>query len=111
MITTFKIFENLNTPKVGEYVICIYSMSKNHKDLDIFLSQNIGKIIEIRNYKAYTFPYIVEFEHIPNNLKKFTTNTYFDSIDQIVFRRDEILSFNKNKEDLKIFLDTNKYNL
>ena len=98
-----KTFENINVnePKIGDYAICNDS-NKNY--LNKFLLTNIGKIVDINIYKYY--PYIVNYDNVPEDYyEAFSHPTYIDSRD---FKREEILYFSENIEDLKAIL---KYNL
>jgi len=58
MITQFKIFENQNEPEVGDYIICVCN---DDNDFDLFISQNIGKLIEIKTIGQYAYPYIIKY--------------------------------------------------
>jgi len=102
-----KKFENINEPKIGDYVICVNYENTDLKILDDFLSSNIGKIVRDKT-NVEKFKYSIKFENIPKNLKGFTENGVGD---EIIFRSDEIAHFSKNKEDLEHIIDANKYNL
>jgi len=107
-----KEYENLNNnePEEGDYVICKdifisgYRMSK--KLLDLFLSNNIGRIERINiNINRY---YIV-YDNIPEGCKNsFMTYHNFQVRD---FFRKEIKYWSKDREDLEVILQANKYNL
>jgi len=100
-----KRFENINEPEVGDYVICFDSVNGKIGELNIFLSNNIGIFIDTE-YTVKGYPYLVKFKNIPNNLGMYTED---DSC--MMFMKDEIVHFSKNKKDLDIYIDQNKYNL
>jgi len=111
----FKRFEDIKVePKVGDYVVCedksvdFDKTYENDAIFDYFLSSNIGVIKDIRTNESVAYPYIVNFEFLPKNLKHMTnTGTGSD----IVFKRVEIIYFSENKEDLEHIINSNKYNL
>ena len=45
MIVKFKLFENINEPQIGDYVIC--TCDSGDKDIDNFTKNHIGKIVDI----------------------------------------------------------------
>ena len=110
MITKFKLYEKLDTgyPQLYDYVIC-YEKTNSYVSgnyLNDFLLNNIGKItlIEDRN----SIPFMVEYENIPSEL-----DIWFHDIKLNCrgMRRSEIIHWSKNKEELEIFIQSNKYNL
>jgi hypothetical protein len=104
-----KTFElDKNEPEVGDYVICEESKYPNIKK---FISTNIGKIIyyiddtESIGYKLYkNYRYIVKYNNMPKKFDSFNNKTRR-------MKRDEIIHWSKNKEDLEIILNSKKYNL
>ncbi len=90
MITKFKIFENINEsePKIGDYVIC-KTRSTDTIEFKKYVDNNIGKIVD--NYLAYYYV-------------KFKEKTY-------IFTIGNILYWAKNKEDIEVLIQANKYNL
>jgi len=87
MITKFKIFENNNLPKEGDYVI-----------FNFWKELTIGKITELRD-PSYTYRYFVqEFDKIYNNSGTSLSIT-------------EIIEWSENKEELELKLQAKKYNL
>jgi hypothetical protein len=86
-----KTFENVNEPEVGYFVIgdhINFTWAKN------IIKSNIGEIIKIDNNSG-EIPYNVSYDN--DNIFKLYDN--------------EILHFSKNKEDLEIYIQVNKYNL
>ena len=49
-----KTFENSNNPEVGDYVQCEEQDNSSDNGMKLFISSNIGKIVEIRK-TAYPF--------------------------------------------------------
>lgn len=109
MITAFKIFENNKEPKIGDYVVC-YDGDSELKD---FMFNNIGQIVKI-NKKGYGHKnnlghYLVKYKNYPKELENEFT---WDDIDGgRPMRKYEILHFSKNKKELEMFIQMNKYNL
>lgn len=117
MIIKFKIFENIyqGEPKVGDYVIVsdkfdYYSdYSSDYSEYLNFINNNIGKIIDIRDD---IYPYVVNFNNIPKNLKKYFE--IFENDDKICyakFKRDEIIHYSDTISVLEPYIAANKYNL
>ncbi len=117
-------FFNKHKPKVGDYVIC--KVSFRAEDLRKFIDNNIGIITKKRkpNLKwgeaEFTTYYSVKYDNIPEEFKRFFKSddgSYHISNDEETFsgtnevEENEIIHFSKNKEDLELILDTNKYNL
>jgi hypothetical protein len=97
-----KTYENLNGPKVGDYVIC--EDPNTRKPLYAFIKNRIGKIVEIDRDKFY--PYIVRYNNIPEDLiERFSHPNFTNCRD---FKRDEILYFSSTKEELE---NLKKYNI
>ena len=97
-----KAYESMKTePKIGDYILAnsTYASTK----LQNFLLSNIGKIIEIETHKRAGTLYNVLYEDVPDNI-------ILDD-DTWKFELSEILSVSIDKEELKIKLDSNKYNL
>jgi hypothetical protein len=69
MITTFKIFENLDKPEIGDWV----KIKINPNDyivlndkLENFINNNYGKIIHIYNEKSpFNGDFVIKFENVP----------------------------------------------
>jgi hypothetical protein len=102
-----KHFENINEPEVGDYAICENYVNSNLKILDDFLLTNIGLITNIHN-RVKDYPYIIKFEKIPAELKTYTEDNMGT---EMMFQKEEIVHFSKNKEDLEYIISANKYNL
>lgn len=95
MIKKFSIFESKNElPEIGDYVIAMYSNK---------VIPEIGKIENVDHDSS--FPYLVMFS------RKFDYYNYGLTHNNIVVNIDEIVQWGKDKEELKIFLQANKYNL
>ena len=60
-----KTFENIKEPQIGDYVICSeYDPGSSRTELENFLSNNIGQIIN--KHPAH---YYVKYKHVPKKLK------------------------------------------
>lgn len=93
-----KTFEKLGEPTIGDYVICV---DKDYDDLEFnnFLATSIGKVVKYQYDQYY-----VEYDNPPIYIEDTWGNP-------IRFILDEILHFSKNKEDLEIYVQANKYNI
>lgn len=112
MITTFKIFENLDKPEVGDYVIAnniptMNNFLKNRNEIGIridnFLKNNIGKIYHIQNDII-----AITYDNIPEELL-----TEFGKIENIPTKTVHIdyVTYAKTLKELEIKLKTKKYNI
>ena len=110
MITKFKIYNSFNEgePEVGDYVICT---TKYSPDLNLYLSNQIGKIIGIDNENNRVEPYQVHFINVPDSLRKYKNVRDYKYSNTIPFSRFEIINWSKSKEELKNIFDTNKFNI
>lgn len=119
MITKFKIFERLDEgePYIGNYVIA--SNKYWSEDQNRWFLGHIGKIKDIsRNRNNGTKPdslmYTVKYEDIFNELPTWSYDWKYNG-NEMVFWRNEIVHWSKNKEDLEDFADyhssISKYNL
>jgi hypothetical protein len=91
-------YEELGKPEIEDYVIC-RPLDDRDPDLNDFLKTHIGQLVG-RRY----FDYDIKFEKVP----KYIIDCYDNPIQ---FEREEIIHWSKNKEDLQIYIDINKYNL
>ena len=106
-----KTFENIKKPQVGDYVLC-YEDAKDH-NLKEFINNNIGKISIIRDKGSYIeCNYTIEYENIPSIISnRFTNFKKGDKKNERNMREEEIIFFSKNKEDVELYMQANKYNL
>ena len=113
-----KTYENLNEPQIGDYCICYEErLDPNDNDNIIlinFLKNNIGKIIRERdpNIDAINpnIHFFVQYENIPKELYIFFRFVNGRN-DVRGMSKKEILKYSKNKKELEIFIDINKYNI
>lgn len=93
MITNFKIFEAIHElPKEGDYVIV-----KNNK-----FKNNIGYVTKTRYSRLPTmFRLDVKFD---TNFEKVVDNYSTIDIEDVTY-------WSENKEELEVFINSNKYNL
>lgn len=82
-----KTYENMNDPKVGDYVVVNIT---NGSSISKHLNGLIGKIEKFENSESY----IIRFGTISFHIKK-----------------EEILDFSETKEKLEPYTQANKYNL
>jgi hypothetical protein len=106
-----KLYENLNEPQIGDYVIC----SENFEKCKNFIENNIGQIVMIKPPFS-VFGYLVKYENIPSGLDGYFINLYGEMTTDtdIAYRcmnKDEFLIIDKNIEDIKIKLMAKKYNI
>lgn len=110
MITKFKLYEKVDSgePKIGDYVLCYEERNDylNGKYLNEFYLKNIGKIVNIDDDRS--IPYIIEYENIPIKLDVWFHDLILNCRNM---SRSEIIHWSENKEDLEIFIQSNKYNL
>jgi len=114
MITKFKIYEklNVNEPEVGDYVICYNYETDDVLFRDKFTSNNIGKLMEIQNLNHYNeieYSYMVKYDFLPDELDWLN----FKDLGKYVlsFYKNDIKYWSKNREDLEMILQTNKFNI
>jgi len=96
-----KHFKNTNKPQAGDYVICIEN--GGIQAVKNFVDNNIGIIVKVKNRP--NFPYRVKYENIPIEIEEWFTDESREMSEK------EIIHFSKNKEDLEIYIQANKYNL
>ena len=97
--------QNNNSPKVGDFVIV---NSSKFDDLKNFFDNEIGTIDSMNEteLKANGFPYYVKFN---KNIPASTLGPGDE--DTIALREIEMLAWSDNLDELKIIIDTKKYNL
>ena len=105
-----KIYEDFSEPQIGDYVICIETWGFTD-EVSNFVENNIGQYIA--KNKADDF-FIIQYENIPDKLRGnlFFIDEDFTTYENCaVVERFEIKYWSPNKNDLKIYLDIDKYNL
>lgn len=114
-IKNFKDIKESQLPEIGDYVICEDESIALDEETKEFISNNIGKIINIFTKgitKGSKTIYIVKYENIPNIAKQwFGLFSACDSDDTRQMDLSEIIKFSKNKEELEEYLVAKKYNL
>lgn len=113
MITKFRLYESVNEgkPKVGDYVICT---TEFNPDLNLYLDENIGQIIEIDPPGNSYEPYQVIFDNIPKSLDIYTDvkiNNFETYQTYIPFTISEIIYWYNDKKILEQILITKKFNI
>jgi len=106
MITKFKIFESSDIPRIGDYVKID---SSKFRELKGFFDTNIGKIVNINDKEKVLksgYPYEVKFD------KMLPKSSYdYEITNTMSFNIVEILTWSKNLKELKMKIQTDKYNL
>jgi len=108
-----KKFESIeDNPQIGDYVIC-EDQYDDEEEIATFISQNIGQCIDInKGSQTDKISYFIQYKNVPNNELFFehtVINKNYTNVLEMFL--EEIIHFSKNKEDLQIYLDVNKYNL
>lgn len=112
-----------NKYNIGDYIIAnevhnnddgtIITSFVSEKDINEFLNNNIGQIIEPTEeiMKEYNdkYDYYVSYEYVPKIYKY--DFFFFDNYSIRPFNEDEIVFCSPNKKDLEFYIDANKYNL
>jgi len=107
-----KTFEINNKLEIGDYVICEWYDGKynnTYKEFNDFIKNKVGKLIDI-DYKLIpgaTY-YIVEYDHIPDNLNNFKR---YKNESAFTMKGADIVRYSKDKSELEISINTNKFNL
>lgn len=106
-----KTYEQNIELEVGDYVIIDYGLEGTVKD---FLVNSIGKLVEILppelKYGKFENPYLIRYENIPpNTMPVFIKLT--DTIGDKRVSKKQIKHSSKNKEDLEVILNANKFNI
>lgn len=113
-----KKYESINSPQIGDYVIMRYGLPyvfddyMSKEEILKFISNNIGKIIEIIDMENKLFVEI-EYDDIPDDLIDYFSTDFPDHLTQnlLIFNLDDIKMFDKDKEILEIKTSAIKYNL
>jgi hypothetical protein len=109
-----KYFESeQNLPKINDYVLCDIKWENWISELDIYIKENIGQIIDIRTVYSNISQTIITRTFIIKYKKNLTTlgyhNKYLD-----VFKS-KIVTWSENKADIEDYIETikqkNEYNL
>ena len=115
MITVFKIFEKINVPEIGDYVLCDYKNSNNI--LKDFLKNNIGKIekkinsyqLGIKTGEIYSK---IKYDYVPLEIQNFFTNNFISPDDYYyTINIKNITDVAKTKEELELKIKAKKYNI
>jgi len=101
-----KIYKELSEPEIGDYVICNWRNADDEHEANIFIRNNIGQIINIIKYSMNS--HIIRYDNIPADLHMYTAAS-----DSTAFRlaRQDILKFSKNREELEMYINLNKFNI
>lgn len=109
MIKSFKIFEKVNIPEVGDYAIM--QIQTTDRGIDNFVCNTIGKISDIQWSTDGIVQRIgVIYTDVPNKLQ-----WWFSRMGPNRYKRNytpnRLSQFAKTKEELEMILNANKYNL
>ena len=106
-----KTFENIDKPEIGDYVICDVEKGM-FPDLYEFLKLHIGKVINIvESHEPYHVRFDVNREDIEDSISLYHKKIYNSKKLTIAFNPMEIKDFAKNKKELEIKINSDKYNL
>ena len=101
---------NYNQPKVGNYVICTDLETDDDTHFKYFINNNIGYLMR-KNYIEVDYPCLVIYNNLPFRFRDYT----IDDNNTIKMRRDEIIHYSNNKEELeeilKIKLSAKNFNI
>jgi len=105
-----KTFEKLNEnePEVGDYILAKWKNAADDHPANIFVANNIGKLIKIEIDKYDVVFFLVKYNNIPKELelyKSMNNNTSFE------LKKEDLIKWSKNEEDLEMILQSNKFNL
>jgi len=106
----FKFYENIEDElTVGDYILMKIdihnSMLKYDKIIEHFINNTIGEVFRFNIDKGV----IVSYENVPNDIK-----SYFSNKNDLYFRNfdiDRIVEYGKTIEELKMKLETKKFNI
>jgi len=125
MIKKFKLFEKINDgkPEVGDYVICklAYQYFERQDELNLFFENNIGQITHIIPFTDGSFQYDVRFENIPqfhfrsgifSSRKRVSNKNVGNKIFNVRRKgNNEIVAWSKDRKELEIKIEANKFGL
>jgi hypothetical protein len=105
MITNFKIFEHLNfLPKVDDYILINIKTKELPIFFNEFINNTIGRVSEI--FKGNSSQLVVKYLNIPDNCRDF-----FENDGNKIMNTRDIVCWSEKKEDIEIYINTNKYNI
>ena len=100
-------------PQMSDYVICKEDFIDN---VDDFLSTHIGQIVSNKkdeiNNNCFRLDFMIQYNYlsIPKNIRKHFISKK-NKRNCRSMRKDEIIHFSKNREELEALLRIKKYNL
>jgi len=102
-----KTYEENAELQIGNFVLC--KEVSAIKDLQNFISENIGQYIRKQHQKNNIY-YIIEYENVPKNLKSYFTMKEYNKTQYNCrqMSKRELVHWSKNKEDLEAILTANK---
>lgn len=108
MITKFKLYESsdVGKPELGDYVICYEK--DDSAGLLKWIETIIGKIIKV-NDDDDICKFDIKYENFPEDIEHFFYD--HDGERYRPMKDCEVLHWSKNKEDLDVIININKYNL
>lgn len=110
MITKFDEHKKQQEPEIGDYVLCLDFSSSSIK-LDSIINNNIGKIVRIEK-KDDKFKILYERLIMQDIISIGFSGDVFITKDSLTSMfDDEITYWSKDKEELEIMLQINKYNI
>jgi hypothetical protein len=112
-LKTYEKIFTFGVPEPGDWVIIDYSSSIS-SPIDNFVKNNVGQIIgtgfwgyeDVNGNEQEVLTFEIEYFNIPIHLKK-----HFIAGGSIEVERKNIKSWSKNKEELELIINAEKYNL
>lgn len=105
-------FENLTEfPKTGDYVLIKTNITnilndEKYNRIRVFIDNTIGIILDYNSYRNYV---VVKYENIPDDIKSYFT--YIQDRYERMFEIDRIVAYGSTEEELKLKIQTNKFNI
>ena len=113
-----KTFEESNNEDlhVGDYVICDESNTGASDEIIKFLKSNMGQFIRFRNDNdnkdvPKEYIYLVKYENIPSELNDEDEFNHSYDVHSRLMKRKEIVYWSKDKNDILLKLQVNKFNI
>ena len=99
-----KKYESINNePQIGDYVLC-REINANNIQVIQWTAVNIGKYIDF-NDLDYNYPYLIRYKNVPNDIRSYFFHNDVPSCRTM--KRDEIILWSSNKEDLENIIKFN----
>lgn len=101
-------YENSIEPEVGDYIFAKWKHAEDEHPANIFATNNIGELIKIETDKYDETSFLVKYNNIPDELKLYKS---MNNDTSFRFKKEDLIKWTKNKEELETILQANKFNL